>query len=184
MTVPIGKVPGTLRAVALLRARGVRLGGLVRFSGRAPRVVNGGRMEIGARVLIEGRGVRPVLVSGAEGTLRIGARSYVNWGATITAMNEVEIGEDTRVGPLVQIADTNFHEVAPGDGPRVRPVRIGRNVWLGTGAVVLPGTTIGDHAVIGAASVVRGDVPARTVWAGNPAVEVRRFDAPDDWVRP
>ena len=177
------KVLETLRAVALLRAHGVRLGGLVRATGRLPRVRNGGELHIGDRVLLEGHYVRPVLVTGAGGRLSIGARTYVNWGSSLTAMQEVAVGEDTRIGPLVHIADTNFHEIGPGEGPAVRPVRIGRNVWIGYGAVILPGATIGDHAVVAASAVVRGDVPARTVYAGNPAVEVRRFEAPDGWVR-
>jgi maltose O-acetyltransferase len=50
-----------------------------------------------------------------------------------------------------------------------RPVRIGRNAWIGGGAIILPGVTIGDDAVVGAGSVVTRDVPAGTTVFGNPA---------------
>ena len=62
-------------------------------------------------------------------------------------------------------------------------MRIGSNVWLGRGAIVLPGVTIGDHAVVAAAAVVARDVPPRTVVAGNPATSLRTLEASDDWRR-
>jgi acetyltransferase-like isoleucine patch superfamily enzyme len=60
-----------------------------------------------------------------------------------------------------------------------KPVRIGAGSWLGHGTVVLPGTTIGRHVVIGANSVVRGDVPDFCIAAGNPAKVIRHLGGPD-----
>lgn len=57
-----------------------------------------------------------------------------------------------------------------------RPIRIGNNVWIGGGAIILPGVTIGDHSVIGAGSVVVHDVPAAKVVAGNPVRILRDID--------
>ena len=104
-------------------------------------------------------------------------------GATICATNAVTIGDGVLVGCNVIIADTDFHPVDHGerryaDRPRASDrerVTIGNNVFLGTGSIVLKGTTIGDDCVIGAGSVVRGEVPSGTVYAGNPAELVRRL---------
>jgi hypothetical protein len=81
----------------------------------------------------------------------------------------IEIGPHCRIGPDCVLCDTNHHPVHEGDAVRVAPIRLGRNVWLGRGVIVLPGVTIGDHAVVAAGSVVAADIPAREVWRGNPA---------------
>ena len=82
------------------------------------------------------------------------------------------IGDGTQIGPAVQIYAADH----PRDPERRqaglefgRPVRIGRNVWVGGGAIILPGIVVGDDAVIGAGSVVTRDVPPRATVAGNPA---------------
>ena len=64
-----------------------------------------------------------------------------------------------------------------------KPIHIGSNVWLGSGAMVMPGVTIGDHAVVGASSIVTHDVPPRCFVAGVPATVVRELKASDDWRR-
>jgi acetyltransferase-like isoleucine patch superfamily enzyme len=74
--------------------------------------------------------------------------------------------------------------VHEGQRVRVAPVKLGRNVWLGRGVIVLPGVSIGDHAVIAAGSVVFSDVPAREVWRGNPAAYVKPVRASEGFVRP
>ncbi len=85
---------------------------------------------------------------------------------------EVSIGAGTQIGPAVQIyaADHPRDAVGRASGLELgRPVRIGCNVWIGGGAILLPGVTVGDDAVIGAGSVVTGDVPAGVTVVGNPA---------------
>ena len=57
-----------------------------------------------------------------------------------------------------------------------KPIHIGKRVWIGSGAIVLPGVTIGDNSVIGAGSVVTKDVPADCVYAGNPAKLIKKND--------
>jgi acetyltransferase-like isoleucine patch superfamily enzyme len=118
------------------------------------------------------------------GSLTIGERVFVNQGATIVAYVSISIGDDCRIGDYVGIYDTDHHPVEQGAEVRQAPVVIGRNVWLGRGAIVLPGVTIGDHAVVGAGSVITSDVPARTLVAGNPARVVRELSAEDGWRRP
>ena len=66
---------------------------------------------------------------------------------------------------------------------KAAPVTIGRNVWIGTRAIILPGVTIGDHSVIGAGAVVSRDVPDRAVVVGSPARIVSRFECADNWKR-
>lgn len=118
---------------------------------------------------------------GAE--LTIGDDVFINQGASIYAAKRVTIGSHALIGDLVCIYDTDFHQVRPDAPRRCEPVMVGRNVWIGRGALLLPGATVGDHAVVAAASVVTGEVPARSVVAGNPARVVSTFDADDSWVR-
>ena len=85
---------------------------------------------------------------------------------------EVVIGEGTQIGPAVQIyaADHPRDAATRRAGLEFgRPVRIGRDVWIGGGAILLPGVSIGDGAIIGAGSVVTRDVAAGATVVGNPA---------------
>jgi len=133
----------------------------------------------GARLVVEGtvqlhRGVRVSVHDGAR--LRLGNRSYVNDGSVVTCFSSITIGEGCSISWNTNILDTNVHELVV-DGvarPRSQPVEIGDHVWIGTAAVVLPGTSIGSGAVVGAGSVVRGRVDPGTVVVGNPARTVRR----------
>jgi acetyltransferase-like isoleucine patch superfamily enzyme len=106
-------------------------------------------------------------------------------GTTIVARKSVEIGEETLVSPNVFIVDSHFHNAWPPEGrsdmspiEEAEPVKIGRRVWIGLNAIILKGVTIGDNAVIGAGSVVTGDIPANTLAAGSPARVIRRLDEP------
>jgi len=67
-----------------------------------------------------------------------------------------------------------------GDDTPARPVRVGRNVWIGFDACVLPGVTVGEGAVVGARSVVTADVPPYAVVAGNPARVIRQLEPPGE----
>ena len=88
----------------------------------------------------------------------------------------IEIGDDLQMAPAVQLY-TATHPLDPAHRAAglemAYPIRIGSNVWIGGGAIVLPGVTIGEGAVIGAGSVVRSDVPASTLVVGNPARVIR-----------
>jgi maltose O-acetyltransferase len=82
----------------------------------------------------------------------------------------VKIGSDCLLGAHVGILDNDFHDINERSKmPAPRPVVIGDRVWLGNRVMVLPGVTIGADAVVGAASVVVNDIPARSVAVGNPA---------------
>lgn len=97
---------------------------------------------------------------------------YMNVGCTILDTAPVHIGARTMFGPYVQIYTAQHHKdrVKRAAGLEIAlPVSIGADVWIGGGAIVLPGITIGDGAIIGAGSVVTRDVPAGVTVAGNPA---------------
>ncbi|MFI1327621.1 sugar O-acetyltransferase [Streptomyces sp. WAC04189] len=121
--------------------------------------------------------VRPPLYVDYGSNITIGARTFVNYNLTALDVAAVTIGEDCQIGPNVQLL-TPTHPLEPG--PRrdkleaARPITVGDNVWLGGGAIVLPGVTIGDNSVIGAGAVVTRDIPANVVAIGNPARPVRK----------
>ncbi|MFI1735805.1 sugar O-acetyltransferase [Streptomyces acidicola] len=120
--------------------------------------------------------VRPPLYVDYGSNITIGARTFVNYNLTALDVAPITIGEDCQIGPSVQLL-TPTHPLEPQ--PRrdkleaARPIVIGDNVWIGGGAVILPGVTIGDNSVIGAGAVVTKDVPANVVAVGNPARVVR-----------
>ena len=119
----------------------------------------------------------PIYVDYGE-HLTIGARTFVNFSLVALDVAPIAIGDDCQLGPNVQLL-TAYHPTEPE--PRrakleaAAPITIGDNVWLGGGAIVLPGVTIGDDSVIGAGSVVTKDVPAGVLAVGNPARVVREL---------
>jgi maltose O-acetyltransferase len=104
--------------------------------------------------------------------LELGREVFLNFGCVILDVMPVRIGDRTRIGPAVQIyaADHPRDAAIRRQGLESgRPVRIGKDVWIGGGAIVLPGVSIGDGALVGAGSVVTHDVAAGATVAGNPA---------------
>jgi len=120
----------------------------------------------------EGAVIRPPFHCDYGFNIRLGAGAFLNFNCVILDVVEVSIGEKTQIGPGVQIlaADHPRDPATRASGLEFgRPVRIGRNVWIGGGAIILPGVTIGDDALIGAGSVVTRDVPPGATAVGNPA---------------
>lgn len=106
--------------------------------------------------------------------ITLGKRIFINAGCKFQDQGGVRIGDDTLIGHNVVIATLN-HDLAPSRRADMipAPVVIGRNVWIGSNATILPGVRIGDDAVVAAASVVTKDVPAGVVVVGSPARVVR-----------
>ena len=104
--------------------------------------------------------------------IRAGRNLFVNFDCVFLDVAPITIGDDVQIAPVVQLL-TATHPLDPAvrrsglEGGK--PIRIGNNVWIGGGAIVLPGVTVGDDAVIGAGSVVTRDLPAGVVVVGNPA---------------
>jgi maltose O-acetyltransferase len=111
--------------------------------------------------------------------IHIGDHVYLNCLCTVLDNNEVHIGHHVMIGPAVQIytAAHLLQAEARIQGWEVaKPIVIEDNVWLGGGAILLPGVRIGRNAVVGAGAVVPRDVPANTVVAGNPARVIREIE--------
>ncbi|MFD7080613.1 sugar O-acetyltransferase [Streptomyces sp. NPDC059918] len=108
--------------------------------------------------------------------IRIGAGTFVNFGAVFLDTAPITIGADVQIGPNVQLL-TPTHPLDPSarraGWERGLPVTLGDNVWLGGGTIVCPGVTIGPDTVVGAGSVVVKDLPAGVLAVGNPARVVR-----------
>lgn len=104
--------------------------------------------------------------------ISLGDGAFLNFNCVVLDVVQVVIGDDTQIGPGVQIL-TADHPRDPAERRSGlefgRPIHIGANVWIGGGAIILPGVTIGDDAVIGAGAVVTRDVPAGATAVGNPA---------------
>jgi acetyltransferase-like isoleucine patch superfamily enzyme len=167
---------------ALVRLRGIECS-FVSCEGRLPQIHSRGTVKL-ARIALRGSLQAVELGATDHGMLAIGARTFINQGASIVATHRIEIGNDVRIGDFVAIYDTDHHPVDELSPTRTAPVRIGDNVWLGRGSIVLPGSKIGAHSVVAAGSVVNGSVEDRTLVAGNPARPIRRLTAHDGWRRP
>jgi maltose O-acetyltransferase len=102
----------------------------------------------------------------------MGRGVFINFGCVFLDVVAIEVGDLCQIGSMVQVLTADH----PRD-PTLRkqgyergvPVRIGQNVWIGSGAIILPGVSIGDDAIVGAGSVVTRDVPPGATVKGNPA---------------
>jgi acetyltransferase-like isoleucine patch superfamily enzyme len=162
-----------IRALAYLRLKGVETGSMPYLRGMLPLITNRGRIVVGDDFRSDGLQFRSHLNTAAGGLLEIGDHVFINRGVAIHASDHVQLGDNVFVGDLSAIYDSNFHEIEPGEGVKVAPVEIGDNVWLGRGAIVLPGVSIGRDCVVAAGSVVTRSVPAAQLVGGNPARPLR-----------
>ncbi|HSD98641.1 MAG TPA: acyltransferase [Patescibacteria group bacterium] len=128
-----------------------------------------------------GSGVR--IKAGFNGKISIGKNVLVDDYSYISAQNSISIGDETMIASNVYIVDFNHiyplqkskKHIGFKQGYNTNSVKIGKYVWIGTHAVILPGVTIGDGAVIGAGTVVTKSVPAYSIAVGNPARVVKKI---------
>ena len=108
--------------------------------------------------------------------VHFGSNVYANFNLTLVDDTHIYVGDCTMFGPNVTVA-TAGHPILPelrAQGYQYNaPVHIGKNCWIGAGAVILPGVTIGDNVVVGAGSVVTKDLPDNVVAVGNPCRVLR-----------
>lgn len=171
------------RAMVLLRRHRVRFGRRPYVRGTAPSITNAGEITCGWGVRLIGVQFRVSLGTGAGGLLQIGNNVYINSGASLFAERRITIGDHSLIAELAAIRDTDFHRVETDRAIRTAPITIGHDVWIGRGAIVSPGVTIGDHAVVAANAVVTHDVAPKTLVAGVPARFVKQLDVDDAWNR-
>lgn len=123
------------------------------------RIGRNGRISLGRSTQTR----RGVALLARSGTINIGNRCGFNMNCIITCHERIEIGENCSFGPNVMIFDHDHDYKTRNSSFLTSPVRIGDNVWVGANVVILRGTTIGDNSVIGAGSVIKGNIPADCV---------------------
>lgn len=136
--------------------------------------------------------IKTKVVYGQQGAvLQVGSRSFIGGRGLISIAKSVEIGNDVLIAWDVTIMDNASHSVRFSERANdaldwkcekkdwthvpIRPVKIKDKVWIATGAILLPGVTIGEGAVVGAGSIVTRDVPDWTIVAGNPARTIQEL---------
>ena len=147
---------------------------LVRYNGASAAPASERRAILRERMADVGEGavIRPPFHCDYGFNIHLGRDAFLNFGCVILDVVDVEIGEGAQIGPGVQIyaADHPRDPAQRRNGLEFgRPVHIGPFAWVGGGAIILPGVTVGADAVVGAGSVVTRHVPRGVTVAGNPA---------------
>jgi maltose O-acetyltransferase len=127
----------------------------------------------------EGLWVEPPFYCDYGSNIRVGRRVFFNFNCVVLDCAAVTVGDNALFGPAVQIY-TATHPLSARERraglESARPIEIGSDVWVGGGAIILPGVNVGARSVIGAGSVVTKDVPAGVFAAGNPCRVVRELN--------
>lgn len=186
-----------LGAIGPLTRRGKRFGGfgegsIVCFPPNT--IFNEHYIRIGAFTIIGPQatlsaGMAPGQRCVRDPVVTIGDRCLIGKGSGVVGHFQIVIGDDVWTGHHVYITDQNhgYEDVSLPISKQSMPeqeVHIGSGSWLGHGSVVLPGSHIGEHVVIGANSVVTGVIPSYSVAVGSPAKVVRRYVEGSGWIRP
>ena len=133
-------------------------------------------------------GVMPGHVPDCDPVITIGDGVLIGRGSGVVGHQSITIGDGVFTGHNVYVTDANhgYEDVTQSIGQQYappRPVVVGAGSWLGHGAIVLPGATVGEHVAVGAGSVVTGELPSFSVAVGSPARVVRRYDTGrEEWV--
>jgi maltose O-acetyltransferase len=134
--------------------------------------------EADAKVVGEGCYYLDLIVWLNGDQIELGNHVGFNYGCYVNGFGGLVIGDYSNVGPGSMIHTANhlnddLSRPFVGQGWRKQPVTIGADVWIGMGCVILPGVTIGDHAVVGAGSVVTKDIEPYAIAVGNPAKPIK-----------
>jgi len=167
-----------LRFIAIARIKGAKLhlGHDVKLC-RGSRILleRDGQLTIGDKtVILDGTEI----IAHSKATINIGSGVFISRMCTISAHESIEIGSNSSIGAFCFILDTNksFDNIKMdirGQGHSCTPIILGADVWLGAHVVILPGSSIGSHSVVGANSTVRDSFSENSVIAGNPAEIIR-----------
>ena len=144
---------------------------------------------MGKDFLVNSNRFANIIGSGSSSSIMIGKNARLTIGedvgfsnSTICCRQEITIGNHTIIGGNCKIWDTDFHptsieqrKIDINSSARTSPIHIGEYVFVGADSTIMKGVTIGNFAVIGAGSVVRTDIPENEVWAGNPAVFIKKL---------
>ena len=113
-----------------------------------------------------------------NGSISLGNYILISPGTSIRSAESIDIGDSTMIASDVVITVSDWHGIYDRTDyvATPKPVKIHKNVWIGERSIILKGTQIGENSIIGAGSVVHGDIPPNSVYAGNPAKEVKKLD--------
>ena len=113
-----------------------------------------------------------------NGSISLGNYILISPGTSIRSAESIDIGDSTMIASDVVITDSDWHGIYNRTDyvATPKPVKIHKNVWIGERSIILKGTQIGENSIIGAGSVVHGDIPPNSIYAGNPAKEVKKLD--------
>ncbi len=113
-----------------------------------------------------------------NGSISLGNYILISPGTSIRSAESIDIGDSTMIASDVVITDSDWHGIYDRTDyvATPKPVKIHKNVWIGERSIILKGTQIGENSIIGAGSVVHGDIPPNSIFAGNPAKEVKKLD--------
>jgi len=158
----------------MLRSRCVSIGKRLQLDG-SPYITGTVKVYIGDDVRLGAIAVSSGRIFD-EPEFRVGNRTFIGAGCVFAVAKSITIGDDVLVAGGCSVSDYSAHPLDPEkriageqvDPEDVRPVQIGNKAWLGRGAIILPGVTIGEGAVVGAAAVVTKDVPPGHICVGNP----------------
>ena len=122
-------------------------------------------------------GLFPPFYTDCGKNIKIGKNVFINACCRFQDQGGIEIGDGSLIGHNTTIATLN-HDFNPAKRQNLtpRPVKIGKNVWIGSDCTILPGVTIGDGAIIGAGSVVTKSIPTNTIAVGNPARVIKKIE--------
>ena len=115
-----------------------------------------------------------------DGKIIIGDHVAIS-GTTILSRNKIILGDNCMIGPNTIIIDHDGHDLLPVEKRRdgkgkSEPIKIGNNVWIGMNCMILKGVTIGDGTVIAAGSVITKNCDINSLYGGNPAKKIKKFD--------
>ena len=171
----------TLKLNSVLGAKKITIRGLLFL-------INEGKCLIGSNVIINssrykniiGGDTRTSLIIKKGAVLKIGGNVKIS-NSAIYCANNIEIGNDVMIGGSCRIWDTDFHPLNAierkqnaNKGYLTRPIFIGNNVFIGGFSIILKGSYIGENSIIGAGSVISGNIPSGEIWAGNPARFIKK----------
>jgi acetyltransferase-like isoleucine patch superfamily enzyme len=112
--------------------------------------------------------------------ISIGKNVFINHACSFLDMGGITIGDDVQIGPRVNLITEN-HPLDPlqRKSLQLNAIVLERNAWIGAGATILPGVTVGENAVVAAGALVNKDVPSNTVVAGVPAKVIKEISFPE-----
>lgn len=166
------------RALAPLALRGcTKVGPGARVRGWPVVENEGGEIRIGKNFAVFSYLAKVQLYAGPGGKLVIGDDTFVNNGTILSASTEIRLGDRVNIAPHCVLIDNDFHGTADRNAaPKMAPIVLEDEVWLGTRVTVLKGVTIGKGSVIASGSVVTKDIPPGVLAGGVPARVIKRLD--------